>query len=107
MTKMNNLPPLQEFSANAQLKKLLGPTVRCYSMGVCQVIVNHADDCGWHLSIACGDRDPTIGEITTVLTTLFPGKKMFDVPSSKPMIKYCKHYFEIPPTSPAPETKKI
>jgi hypothetical protein len=30
------------------------------------------------------------------MTTLFPGKTMFEVPSSQPLIKYCKHYFEFP-----------
>jgi hypothetical protein len=96
---MDYLPPLQEFPANAQLKKLLGPSVRCYSMGVCQIIVNHADDCGWHLSIAGGRRDPTKEEIEKALAALFPGLTMFYVESSEPVIKYCKHYFEIPPSS--------
>ena len=72
-------------------------------MGVCQVIVNHADDCGWHLSIACGDRDPTKEEIEKALTVLSGVKKMYEVPSEL-MIKYCKHYFEIPPNPLAGQT---
>lgn len=62
---------LRKVSIPVEVRRLLEPGSRAYSMGRCQIIVSE-QAAGWHLSISRPDRLPTWEEVRDARYALVP-----------------------------------